>query len=34
VGLGVRRDADTLLQAYDDIEQHEQMMQAMKKRIT
>ncbi|MEE8389812.1 MAG: hypothetical protein V3S14_03315, partial [Anaerolineae bacterium] len=34
VGLGVRRDVDTLLQAYDNNEQHVQIMQAMKKRIT
>lgn len=34
VGLGVRRDVDTLLQAYDNNEQHTQIMQAMKKRIT
>ena len=34
VGLGVRMDAEILLQAYDDIEQHEQITQAMKKRVT
>jgi hypothetical protein len=34
VGPGARRDVDMLLQAYDDSEQQEQMMQAMKKRIT